>query len=99
MFRYWFGIVLRLARRLVVVMFIVFVNMAIRCLSAGTQRARVRSADAPLEFNGNLFVDRARVRLFLLHAQFGQHVDDDAGLYFQFPSQLVDSDFLHRRDC
>jgi hypothetical protein len=28
----------------------------------------------------HIFVDRAGMRLFLLHAQFGQHVENDAGL-------------------
>ena len=28
-----------------------------------------------------------------------QHFDDHAGFNFKLPRQLVDSDFLHRRDC
>ena len=36
---------------------------------------------------------------FSLHPKFGQHVENDAGLHFQFPRQLVYPDFLHRGDC
>ena len=43
-----------------------------------------------------IFIDRAGVRLLLLHAQFGQHFDNHARFDFKFPRQLVDSDFLHR---
>ena len=81
------------------IVFVIVMAMAIRGLAAGTQRTRIRAVEAALEFDGNLFVYGAGMRLFLLHTQFGQHVDDDAGLDLKFPSQLVDSDFLHRRDC
>ena len=39
------------------------------------------------------------MRLLLLHTQFGQEFDDNAGLDFEFPCQLIDSNFLHRTDC
>jgi len=51
------------------------------------------------EFECDVLVDRAGVRLFLLHAQVRQHVENDARFHFKFPRQLIDPDFLHRRDC
>ena len=51
------------------------------------------------QFECNVLVNRAGVRLFLLHAQAGQHVEDDARFHFKLPRQLIDPDFLHRRDC
>jgi hypothetical protein len=54
---------------------------------------------APPEFQCDVFVDRAGVRLLLLHAQVRQHVENDARFYFKLPRQLIDPDFLHRRDC
>ncbi len=38
------------------------------------------------------------MRFLLLHTQFGQHIDDYAGFHFKLPSQLIDSDLLHRWD-
>jgi hypothetical protein len=54
---------------------------------------------APPEFQCDVFVDRAGVRLLLLHAKVRQHVENDARFYFKLPRQLIDPDFLHRRDC
>jgi hypothetical protein len=54
---------------------------------------------AAAQFECDVLVDRAGVRLFLLHAQDRQHVEDDARFYFKLPRQLIDPDFLHRRDC
>jgi hypothetical protein len=54
---------------------------------------------SPPEFECDVFVDRAGVRLFLLHAQVRQHVENDARFHFKLPRQLIDPDFLHRRDC
>jgi hypothetical protein len=85
--------------RVMICVVVIVMAMAIRGLTAGAQWTRIRAVEAALEFDGNLFVYRAGMRLFLLHAQFGQHIDDDAGLDLKFPSQLVNSDFLHRRDC
>jgi hypothetical protein len=51
------------------------------------------------QYNGNVLIDRAGMRFLLLHAQFGQQIENNAGLHFKLPRQLVDSDFLHRRDC
>jgi hypothetical protein len=47
----------------------------------------------------DVFIDRAGMRFLLLHAQFGQQIDNDARFHLKLPRQLVDSDFLHRRDC
>jgi hypothetical protein len=85
--------------RLVIGVIVVVVTVAIRRFAACAQRTGVGSVEAAFQFNGNLFVDRAGMRLLLVHAQFGQHVDDNAGLHLKLPSQLVNSDFLHRRDC
>jgi hypothetical protein len=46
-----------------------------------------------------VLVDRAGVCLFLAHPKFGEKVENDTGLHFQFPRQLVYPDFLHRGDC
>jgi hypothetical protein len=78
---------------------VVVMTVAVRGLAARQQRTRIGAIEAALEFDSNLFVDRAGMRLLLLHTQFGKHVDDDAGFDLKLPSQLVDSDFLHRRDC
>jgi hypothetical protein len=47
----------------------------------------------------NVFIDRTGVRLLFLHTQFRKHIDDYAGLHLKLPSQLVNSDFLHRKYC
>jgi hypothetical protein len=62
-------------------------------------RGRSRTGETPLKFNSDIFIDRAGVRLFLVHAHFGQQIEYDARFYFKFPRQLVDSDLLHRMDC
>jgi hypothetical protein len=97
----WFGGRLLLGLvfvRIMIHVVVVVMAMAIGRFATCPQGTGVRSMQTALEFNGNLFVDRAGVRLFLVHAQFGQHVDDDAGLDLKFPSQLVNSNFLHRRE-
>lgn len=47
----------------------------------------------------HVLVDRAGVCLLLAHPEFGEKVENDTGLHFQFPRQLVYPDFLHRGDC
>ncbi len=47
----------------------------------------------------DIFVDRAGMGLLFLHAQFGQHVDNDARLDLKLSCQLVNSDFLHSGNC
>lgn len=51
------------------------------------------------QFDRNVFVNGAGMRLFFLHAQFRQQIEYDAGLNLKLPRQLVDPNFLHRRDC
>lgn len=66
----------------------------------GSSRHGLTSAGETLpQDNCHVFINGAGVRLFLEHAQFGQQVDDDPGLNFELPRELVDSDFLHRRNC
>jgi hypothetical protein len=55
--------------------------------------------DALTKCNGDVFIDRAGVRLLLLHAQFRQEIENGARLNFQLACQLVDPNFLHRGDC
>jgi hypothetical protein len=51
------------------------------------------------QFNCNVFVNRAGMRLLFLHTQFRQQIENDARFHFKLPRQLVDPNFLHRRDC
>jgi len=37
--------------------------------------------------------------LLLLHTQFRQQFENYTRFDFKLPRQLVDPDFLHRRDC
>jgi hypothetical protein len=59
----------------------------------------IRADQTSPKFQRHVLIHRAGMRLLLLHTQFRQQVDDNAGLDFQFPCQLVDSDFLHRWNC
>jgi len=59
-------------------------------------RRSVRPHQTALQLDCNVLIHRAGVRFLLLHAQFRQHFDDHAGFHFKLPSQLVDSDLLHR---
>ena len=63
--------------------------------AAGSIGARQVTAQCECD----VFIDRAGMRFFLLHAQFGQQIDNYARFHLKLPRQLVDSDFLHRRDC
>jgi hypothetical protein len=47
----------------------------------------------------NILVDRAGVRLLFTHPEFREEIENDAGLNFQFPGQLIYSNFLHRGNC
>jgi len=73
------------------------VDYAVGGFPGGTQRP-VAAYQATAEFERDLFIDRAGMRLFLMHPQFGEHINDDARFYFKLPRQLVDSDFPHRRE-
>lgn len=77
---------------------ILLMGMAVRGACQSLQW-RSRTGETPLQFNSDIFIDRAGVRLFLVHAHFGQQIEYDARLHFKFPRQLVDSDLLHRTDC
>ena len=63
-----------------------------------TPRRRIGTEQLASELKSNVLIHRAGMRFLLLHAQFGQHIDDHAGFHFKLPSQLVDSDLLHRWD-
>jgi hypothetical protein len=57
-------------------------------------------AEEPLtNRNRHILVDRAGVRLLFTHPKFREEIENDAGFNFQFPGQLVNPNFLHRRDC
>lgn len=43
----------------------------------------------------NILVDRAGMRLLFTHSKFRKEIENDAGLNFQFPGQLVNPNFLH----
>lgn len=47
----------------------------------------------------NILVDRAGMRLFFAHPKFRKEIENDAGLNFQFPGQLVNPNFLHTGNC
>jgi hypothetical protein len=48
------------------------------------------------QFEGDIFVDRAGVGFLLCHAQFGKLVQDLVCLDFQLPSQLINTNLLHK---
>jgi hypothetical protein len=51
------------------------------------------------QFNCNVFVNGAGMRLLFLHTKFRQQIENDARLHFKLSRQLVNPNFLHRRDC
>jgi len=51
------------------------------------------------QFNCYILIDRTRMRLLFFDTQVGQQLEYDARLHLKLARQLVDSDFLHRRDC
>jgi hypothetical protein len=50
-----------------------------------------------LDFDCDVFVDRAGVGLFLLDAELRQEFQYPVGLYFELTRQLVDPDLLHKK--
>jgi hypothetical protein len=57
----------------------------------------VRVAEVPLDGDGDIFVDRAGVGLLFLNTEFGKQLENLVRLYFEFPSQLVNSNLqLHK---
>ena len=69
-------------------------DRAIAIPTRGSARIFVMIQPA-LDDDRDVLVDRARVRLFLLDAKLGQHIEDYVRLYLELPSQLIDSDFAH----
>jgi hypothetical protein len=63
-----------------------------RRFAAGLGRYTVKRA----QFDGDVFVDGAGMRLLLRDAQFGKALEDFMSLDFQLPRQLVDANLLHR---
>jgi hypothetical protein len=57
------------------------------------------SDQAVPQFDRNVFVNGAGMRLLFLHPQFRQQIENDARLDLKLSRQLVDPNFLHRRDC
>ena len=53
----------------------------------------------PPQLETDLFIERAGMRLLLVHAQLGEQLEYDAGFNFKLPRQLIDPNFTHRRDC
>jgi hypothetical protein len=45
-------------------------------------RGRIGSSEPVAEFQRDVFIYRAGVRLLLVHAQCGQHLEYDARFYF-----------------
>jgi hypothetical protein len=78
-----------------------FLVMILQMTIRGFRNLSLRAARASQTLSQNerdILVDRARMRLLFLDTQFGQQVNDDAGLDFKFTCQLVNSNFLHRAD-
>jgi len=61
-------------------------------------RHEVRNVESvqPAQFDGYVFIDGAGVRFLFRDTQFREPVKDFMGFDFQFPSQLVDPNLLHR---
>lgn len=59
----------------------------------------IRANQTIPQFESDVLIYRAGMRFLLLHTQFGEHFDDHAGFDLKLPSQLVDSDLLHRWNC
>jgi len=66
-------------------------------IGTGTAGHFARSTGQALaELQRDVVVQRAGMCLLIGDAQFGQHVDNDIRLYFQFARQLVNSNLAHR---
>src|ERR1039457_4823329 len=53
-------------------------------------------AEQPPQFDGDIFVDRAGVGLLFGYAQLRQPVQDLVRLNLELPSQLVNTNLVHR---
>jgi hypothetical protein len=82
---------------LIVIVYIVILMMTV-CEATCKLEGGIGTGDSATEFQGHIFIYRAGVRFLFLHAQPRQHVDYDTGLHLKFARQLIDSDFLHRRE-
>lgn len=56
---------------------------------------RLIEAKLPANFQRNVIVNRAGMRLLFVDAQFGEQFQDFVRLYFELTGQLVDSNFTH----
>jgi len=52
--------------------------------------------EVPPQFEGDIFIDRAGVGFLLCYAQFGKLVQDLVCFDFQLPSQLINTNLLHK---
>ena len=57
--------------------------------------SRLIEAKLPANFQRNVIVNRAGMRLLFVDAQFGEQFQDFVRLYFELTGQLVDSNFTH----
>jgi hypothetical protein len=81
---------------------LLFMVVSMIWLSVAVSRLVLRrfgSRETMPELQCDVLIHRAGVRLFLMHTQNRQHVEYDARFDFKLPRQLVDPDFLHRRNC
>jgi hypothetical protein len=53
-------------------------------------------AEEPPQFDGDIFVDGAGVGLLFGYTQLREPVNDLVGLNFQLPSQLINTNLVHR---
>jgi hypothetical protein len=83
---------------LIVIVGIVVILMMTVCEATCKLERGIGASNTAAELERHIFINRTGVRLFLLHAQFGQHVEYDTGFYFKLPRQLINSNFLHRRE-
>jgi hypothetical protein len=78
----------------------VVVVFAVVRMAVGVFRMHSATSDQAVpQFNCNVFVNGAGMRFLFLHTQFRQQIENDARLHFKLSRQLVDPNFLHRRDC
>jgi hypothetical protein len=51
--------------------------------------------DALAHLECDVVVERARVGLLIVDAEFGQQIEDHVGLYLEFARQLVNANLTH----
>jgi len=52
-------------------------------------------SQTPAHRQGDIVIQRAGMRLFLMETELGQNFQDHARLHFQFARQLIDADLTH----